>query len=397
MSAESLRPVIVGAGVAGLAAGIALSQRGIQTLTLEKASGAKPTGGGLQLGPNAVRILDALGVGDAIRAAAGHPQALVMRSLSTGRLLGRLALGQRTMNRYKAPYLTILRSDLSRILLEAHTSAGLEIRRDHVLQSTRQTQESVALTFASQISINAPWAIGADGLWSRMRASLPAASEPQAAGQTAVRAVVPLAQVQESHCISVHTAPGRHLVTYPVQSGTALALVAIVPSLEHQSPAWGTPVDAMALLHALSPLPEALRERILTAPEWLAWPLWAAPPVQGAAAQALGRVALIGDAAHPMRPHLAQGAAMGLEDAMVLANCLSAKNPGDPSMALSQFAALRWRRNAAIQARAIRAGRIFQLSGPLAWGRNLALSLLSETLMDQPDIYAYDARHVGTV
>lgn len=88
---------------------------------------------------------------------------------------------------------------------------------------------------------------------------------------------------------------------------------------------------------------------------------------------------------------------MGLEDAMVLANCLSAKNPGDPSMALSQFAALRWRRNAAIQARAIRAGRIFQLSGPLAWGRNLALSLLSETLMDQPDIYAYDARHVGTV
>jgi salicylate hydroxylase len=136
---------------------------------------------------------------------------------------------------------------------------------------------------------------------------------------------------------------------------------------------------------------------MLAAQDWLAWPLWATAPLHQAAAQADGRIALIGDAAHPMRPHLAQGAAMGLEDAVVLANVMARQDPDRPAKALATFANLRWRRNAAVQAGAIRAGKIFQLSGPLAWGRNLALRLLSETLMDQPDIYAYEARHVGTV
>ncbi|MEY4013827.1 MAG: 3-hydroxybenzoate 6-hydroxylase 1 [Pseudomonadota bacterium] len=397
MSAASLRPIMVGAGVAGLAAGIALAQRGIHVLTLERAARATPAGGGLQLGPNAVRVLDALGVGHALRETAGHPQSLVMRSLGSGRLLGRLALGQRAMQRYGAPYLTILRSDLSKILRDAHAAYGLEIQWNQAVQSIQHTPEGLELKMASEGRAQAPWVIGADGLWSRTRANLPAALEPQAAGQTAVRAVIPLGQSQGADSVEVHTAPGRHLVTYPVQGGTALALVAIVPSFEHLNPGWGAPVQAEALLGALSPLPATLRDLIFRAPEWLAWPLWAAPALGSAAAQASGRLALIGDAAHPMRPHLAQGAAMGLEDAIVLANCLAAMGAEDPTKALRQFAALRWQRNAAIQTRASRAGRIFQLAGPLAWGRNLALSLLSETLMDQPDIYAYDARHVGIV
>jgi salicylate hydroxylase len=174
-------------------------------------------------------------------------------------------------------------------------------------------------------------------------------------------------------------------------------MVAIVPSFADLSPGWGEPVEPQALIEALSPHPSELRDLMLAAQDWLAWPLWATAPLHQAAAQADGRIALIGDAAHPMRPHLAQGAAMGLEDAVVLANVMARQDPDRPAKALATFANLRWRRNAAVQAGAIRAGKIFQLSGPLAWGRNLALRLLSETLMDQPDIYAYDARHVGTV
>jgi len=397
MTARAASPLIVGAGVAGLAAGIALAQRGVQPLTLDRAPESSPAGGGLQLGPNAVKVLWALGLRDQLCTLAACPDRIELRQLGTGLLLGQLHLGPRFEARYGAPYCTLLRSDLSAMLLQAHASLGLEVQWERTVQSVAQSHQSVLVETPNEVRYEASAVIGADGLWSACRPAVSAADQPKAAEQIAVRAVLPAptAEAAFSTKVQVHSAPGRHLVSYPVQAGRAIALVAIVPSREALSPGWGAPLARDRLMEALGPMPLRLSAMVEAAGPWLAWPLWASAPLSSARAQADGRVALIGDAAHPMRPHLAQGAAMGLEDALVLANCWARVGNSSPVQAFADFANLRWRRNARTQSRAIRVGRVFQLGGLLAWARNLALGLLSETLMDQPSLYAYDAREIG--
>ncbi|MEY2776053.1 MAG: hypothetical protein RLY30_151 [Pseudomonadota bacterium] len=399
MTTHASRPIIIGAGVAGLAAGIALAQKGTDTLTLDKATEAKPAGGGIQLGPNAVRVLYALGLRDELHEHAAQPDRLEVRQLSSGRQIGQLTLGQAMARRYGAPYCTVLRADLTQTLLRRHAELGLDIRWGQAIASVQQTPEQVSVRTDGGLIAEGPVVLGADGLWSVTRRALAHANQPQPAGQIAVRAVLPADRADGTlaRTIQVHTAPGRHLVTYPIQSGQAIAIVAIVPHREHLSPGWGAPLADHLLLEALEPIAPQLRATLQAASPWLAWPLWAATPLTSPWAHATGRIALLGDAAHPMRPHLAQGAAMGLEDALVLANAWAARGAGQPSEALRSFAELRWRRNANTQIRALRVGKVFQLSGPAAWARNLALGLLSETLMDQREIYAYDAQHVGTV
>jgi salicylate hydroxylase len=133
-----------------------------------------------------------------------------------------------------------------------------------------------------------------------------------------------------------------------------------------------------------------LHERLASVPAWRQWALHDRAPVSGASDMAQGRVALLGDAAHPMRPYLAQGAGMAIEDAQALAQCLSGGNATVPGQ-LQAYAEQRWARNARVQARAIRNGHIFHATGPVAWGRNLSMQLMGERVMDVPWLYGSGA------
>jgi salicylate hydroxylase len=139
-------------------------------------------------------------------------------------------------------------------------------------------------------------------------------------------------------------------------------------------------------MQAMGAVGANLHERLATVPAWRQWALHDRAPVAGAQEMAHGRVALLGDAAHPMRPYLAQGAGMAIEDAQALGQCLSAET-GSVAVRLQAYAEQRWVRNARVQARAIRNGRIFHATGPVAWGRNMSMRLLGERVMDVPWLY----------
>jgi len=215
-------------------------------------------------------------------------------------------------------------------------------------------------------------------------------------GHLAYRALV--AQVDlpahlRSDQITVWMGPRLHVVHYPVRSGQWLNLVAIVHGAKpDQAQDWDQAGHTQALMQAMGAVGRDLHERLASVPAWRQWALHDRSPVSGSNDMAQGRVALLGDAAHPMRPYLAQGAGMAIEDAQALAQCLSVGN-ATVAEQLQAYAEQRWARNARVQARAIRNGRIFHAQGAVALGRNLSMRLMGERVMDVPWLYA-DASEV---
>ncbi|TAM42086.1 MAG: FAD-dependent oxidoreductase, partial [Burkholderiaceae bacterium] len=239
--------------------------------------------------------------------------------------------------------------------------------------------------------------IGADGLWSPVRQWLLGDGPPRVTGHLAYRALLPQSSLPErlrSQQITAWLGPNLHVVQYPVRGGEWLNVVGILQGrLDSASNAdldnWDHATNAQALRSALAGACAPLQDLVHAIDAWRLWVLCDRPPMQGAQQQAVGRVALLGDAAHPMRPYLAQGAGMAIEDAaelgLVLGQALQA-GLEVPTM-LGRYAQGRWRRNAQVQARAIRNGQIFHADGLLRWGRDAALNVLGERLLDLPWLY----------
>jgi salicylate hydroxylase len=194
--------------------------------------------------------------------------------------------------------------------------------------------------------------------------------------------------------------PKLHVVQYPVRSGEWLNVVAIVHGrVVGDMSNWDHSANAQDLLEVMAATCAPLKDLITAIGSWRLWPLSIRPPMQGAHQHAKGRVALLGDAAHPMVPYLAQGAAMAIEDAATLADILTCgglfnvnevnSNPIDVPGLLLHYAQARWQRNARVQARAIRNGEIFHATGPMRWGRDMAMRLLGEDLLDMPWLYGH--------
>ncbi|MFZ9841827.1 MAG: FAD-dependent monooxygenase [Burkholderiaceae bacterium] len=383
--------LIVGAGIGGLAAAIALTQRGIACRMIEQAAQPRVTGAGLQLAPNAVRILKALGLAKPLTQKAFAPSALRIRDLMTGRSIGCLPLGERCKAHYGDAYLTMHRADLAQALLDQAQALNIPIAWGEQLLSLTQDAHSTNVQ-TTHHQIQAPIVVGADGLWSRVRPSVPLASPPTPVGQEALRAVLMDRKRDPSidQEVTVWVGAGRHVVGYPIQAGQAYSLVVV----RHQSSAYPNDWD-----HRLSPQTigdlcvssnPLLRDLLQTADEWHGWPLSASVPVSAAEAFGSGRVALVGDAAHSLRPHMAQGAAMALEDAWRLADNLAWKDYqlDDPIESIRRYGEQRWRRVARVQRQSEKAGKVFQLRGPLGWARNLALRMAATPLLDQPWLYS---------
>jgi salicylate hydroxylase len=209
-------------------------------------------------------------------------------------------------------------------------------------------------------------------------------------GHLAYRALMAQSELPEhlrSDQVTVWMGPRLHVVHYPVRSGQWLNLVAIVHGAKpDQDREWDQAGQTQALMHAMGAVGRDLHERLASVPAWRQWALHDRVPLSQASEMAQGRVALLGDAAHPMRPYLAQGAGMAIEDAEVLAQRLSLGGLSVPEQ-LKAYAEQRWARNARVQTRAIRNGRIFHAQGPVALGRNLSLRLMGERVMDVPWLY----------
>ena len=384
--------VVAGGGIGGLAAAVAAARAGLHVQLLEQASAFAEVGAGVQLGPNVVRVLQAWGLGNALRSVAAFPEQLEVRNALTAQLLAVLPLGQRCVEKYGAAYATIARADLHGLLLCAAQDAHIDLQLSQVVKAVVQTVDAVQVTTLDGAVLSAPLLVGADGVWGNVRHAILGPSMPRATGHLAFRAMVAQADLPEalrSQVITAWLGPKFHAVQYPVRSGSHLNVVVIVQGQSQGDPtSWDHSANAGELRVRLANAQAPLLDLIHAIDAWRLWPLYDRPPMASAGEQAQGRIALLGDAAHPMRPYLAQGAGMAIEDAHQLAQSLQSY-PDSVPQALQHYAQVRWQRNAKVQARAIRNGEIFHLNGLLRLGRDMSLKLLGEHLLDVPWLYGY--------
>jgi salicylate hydroxylase len=392
--------LIAGGGIGGLAAAVACTQHGVPVQLLERAAQFSEVGAGIQIGPNVTRILQAWGLGDALAQVAAFPKQLQARDAQTGQVLGTLPLGERAQALYGAPYATIHRADLQGLLHRSAQSAGVDMRLGQTVHGWCETADGVQVNTTDGPSVQAGALIGADGVWSEVRQQLLGDAPARFTGHLAYRALVAQADLPahlRSDQVTVWMGPRLHVVHYPVRSGQWLNLVAIVHGVKPEPfQDWDQVGHTQALMQAMGAVGRDLHERLASVPAWRQWALHDREPLNGAKQMAQGRVALLGDAAHPMRPYLAQGAGMAIEDAQALALSLSAGGASVPEQ-LHSYAQARWARNARVQARAIRNGRIFHAQGAVALGRNLSMRLMGERVMDVPWLYGGGPSHVHSL
>lgn len=389
--------LIAGGGIGGLAAALALGRAGWSVRLFEQAAAFSEVGAGIQMGPNVTRVLHSWGLADTLASVAAFPGHLQVRNATTGRELGVLPLGDAARQRYGAPYATIHRADILGLLLDAvkqQTAADLQL--DCELTGFMQNDDRVLVRPREGASIEGDLLVGADGLWSPVRQELLNDGTPRVTGHLAYRALVSqaaLPQSLRSQHITVWLGPRLHVVQYPVRRGEWLNVVAIVHDQGGQATSdatnWDQNATVAGLSTALAGTCAPLQDVINAMTGWRLWALCDRSPMASAQEHGAGRVVLVGDAAHPMRPYLAQGAGMAIEDAAELERVMGAPfKAGDVSAAISQFAQARWQRNARVQARSIRNGEIFHASGLVRWGRDVSLGLLGKRLLDLPWLYA---------
>lgn len=385
------KALIVGGGIGGLAAALACERSGIQVELFERAAEFSELGAGIQLGPNVVKVLHSWGLKNALAEVAAFPDRLRIRSATSGHELGGLRLGHFAMTRYGSPYATIHRADLHTVLLDAlrqQASAHLEV--DCTVTGFEQNETGVVLKTSQGHSVLGDVLVGADGVWSRVRQQLLQDGDANPTGHLAYRAMVPQKHLPpnlRSQEITAWLGPRLHAVQYPVRGGEWLNVVVIVHGQVQGDPQhWDHSANAAQLRLHLAASCAPLKNLVAAIEHWRLWGLSIRAPMQGAHEMAQGRVALLGDAAHPMVPYLAQGAGMAIEDANELGRSL-AESDRDVTDALKRYAYRRWQRNARVQARAIRNGQIFHATGIVRWGRDVLLRLLGERLLDMPWLY----------
>nr|WP_283254249.1 FAD-dependent monooxygenase [Ramlibacter paludis] len=385
--------LVAGGGIGGLAAALAARRAGWEARVFEQAAEFSEVGAGIQLGPNVTRILREWQLLDAaLEQVASRPSRLCVRDGVDGQELARLALDD-FEQRYGAPYLTLHRADLHAALLAAARAQGVRLHAGRKVVGVADSEVAVRVRPDAGPEVEADALVGADGLWSTVRSQVCGDAAPQATGHLAYRGLVPdadLPAAQRARDVTVWLAPRMHLVAYPVRGGAFLNVVCVVEGRVAGDPrSWDESAVAAELETAVGHIAGEARELLRAVPAWRLWSLHDREPVTRAEELARGRIALLGDAAHPLRPYLAQGAGMAIEDARELERVLAVADGRvlDVPTALRRYALSRWQRVAEVQRRSRRNGAIFHAAGPVRWGRNLALRARGAALLDQPWLY----------
>jgi len=389
--------VIAGAGIGGLTAALTVARQGFRVVLLEQAERLEETGAGIQLSPNASRVLLGLGLRERLAPHVAAPQELIVANARTGRVLAHAPLGATAEQRHGAPYWIIHRGDLQSALLAAvQENPNIVLRLGTRVDDFATHGDGITVAAHSRhetVEEHAGALIGADGLWSRLRGRLGHGETLRFAGHTAWRALVPAqAVVRELSIPTVNLwfGGGGHVVHYPVKGGRLINVVAIMRD-DWREPGWSAPGDRAEILERFCPPAWSgpPREILCAADRWLKWALFDAPPLSH---WGHGPVTLLGDAAHPILPYLAQGAAMAIEDAAELGQCIegmgqaSGQAGSDLAGALRRYEQRRLARTARTQREAHRNGALYHMSGVTGFMRTLAVAAMGgERLISRYD------------
>ncbi len=381
--------LVAGGGIAGLASAIALGRIGRKVQVLERAPAFEEAGAGIQLGPNASRILADWGVWQALERDLVLPETLHIHDGLNGARLTSLPLGE-LENRFGAPYGVVHRADLQRALLKAARALkGVSITTGFEATSAQQGGGGVMLSGRDGRTMKGAGLIAADGVHSTLRQALGIAERPRFSGKTAWRALLPAKARPDGFAardMGLWLGPRAHLVHYPVTGGKQLNLVAVIDE-DWREESWDGPGARDELLSHYGDWAAPARGLAAAPKTWRKWALAEMAPL---ARWGAGRITLIGDAAHPMLPFLAQGGAMAIEDAAELAHTFEAG--ADIEHAFARLYEDRQARTTRLQGRARRLGQIYHLGGVARFARNLALKARSpQALLGDLD-WLYRAR-----
>jgi salicylate hydroxylase len=358
-----LRIGIIGGGIGGLALAAALRRHGFQARIFERAAAFSEIGAGIQMTPNAVRVMRALDLFDDLRAVSFTPQALVGRNWRNAREMFRTPLADECERLYGAPFLHVHRADLHAILARDLPADCATFGA--VCTGVTQGPTTATAHFTDGTSYEADLIVGADGIHSPVRAALFGDQPPRFTGNMCWRATIPFA-TQPLDFVSPDTSfwmgPHGHVVTYYVQGGRAVNVVAILETASWVEESWNVLSSREELLAGFPGWHRNLIKLFSAADTVYKWGLFDRDPMP---AWSVGRTTLLGDSAHPMLPFLSQGAAMAIEDAYVLAAALQAQ-PADIPAALAQYEALRKPRTSRVQLESRERGRTYHLASPLA-------------------------------
>ncbi|MGV9310705.1 FAD-dependent monooxygenase [Streptomyces sp. NPDC003691] len=388
-----LSVAVVGAGIAGLTFAAALSPTGIDCHLYEQAGRPAEAGAGVQLAPNATRLLRRLGLRDRLRTFAVTPRAIEMCRWDDGALLQRTPLGETCLRRFGAPYYTVHRADLHSALL----SLVPPDRVHHGARCDAVTQDSgeARLHLADGTTVAADLVVGADGIRSVARRQI-VADRPRFSGQTVYRGLVPAERVRHlltEPRVRLWLGPDRHCVYYPVSAGRLVSFAATAPAPDPGEESWTARGDASALTAAYTGWHPDVTG-LFGAAEDIG--KWALHDRESADRLGTGRVTVIGDAAHPMLPFQAQGANQAIEDAVVLALCLAGRGGTGPGPALRRYERIRLPRTAAVQRRSRENARTFHLADGEAQRHRDSTVRTASGLDAHEWLFGYDAEQAVT-
>jgi 2-polyprenyl-6-methoxyphenol hydroxylase-like FAD-dependent oxidoreductase len=331
------RIAVIGGGIGGLAAAVALHRRGIEVAVYEQSAALGEIGAGIAVSPNAVKACRALGIEAEIEAVGCAAEWQIMRNGRSGRIVSRQALGRNRAN-FGAPHLTLHRADFLDILARALPAD--RVRMGARCVAVTAGDKAAAVRFADGSEIEADIVVGADGIHSAVRASLFGAGKPRFTRCVCYRGLVPMADVAESinrRDNLLWMGPHGHIVHYPVRSGELLNVVAHIDSDAWTEESWTRRCDRTELIATYRDWHPALLELFQSSQVWYKWALYDRDPLDQ---WRVGRATLLGDSAHAMLPYLGQGAAMAIEDGCILAACVAGA-PDDLDAALARYEMLR--------------------------------------------------------
>ena len=391
---------IAGAGIGGLSASLSLAAKGFRVVVLEKAERLEEAGAGLQLSPNASRILVELGLSERLGSRVVLPDAICIMSARAGGEIARLPLGEAAAFRSGAPYWVVHRADLqSALQAEVNDHPDIDLRLGCQFEDVAPHTKGLTVVQRSGTARQQEQAvalIGADGIWSSVRHHLFPDVQPQFSGLIAWRGTIEATQLPREYTsrrVQLWMGPDAHLVAYPIAGGRQINVVAVLPGTWNR-PGWSALGDPVEVKNAFVPSkwPAPARMMIGAVDVWRKWALFT---LADWGRWSSGTIALLGDAAHAMLPFAAQGAGMAVEDGAVLAKCLaegSADGAAEVAAALKRYARLRRSRVARVRRAARQAGRIYHLTGAAALARYYTIKAFGPHRMMARADWIYDWR-----